>query len=39
MGSGLDVNAEKTKYMVISWDQHVGQNHNIEIGNKSFKNV
>ena len=39
MGSGLDVNAEKTKYIFMSWDQHAGQNHDIEIGNKSFKNV
>jgi hypothetical protein len=39
MGSGVDVNAEKTKCMVMSWDQHEGQNHDIEMGNKSFKNV
>jgi hypothetical protein len=28
---GLEVNAEKTKYMVMSRDQHAGQNHNIKI--------
>jgi len=26
--NGLEVNAEKTKYIVISRDQNVGQNHN-----------
>jgi nitrous oxide reductase len=26
----LEVNAEKTKYMVMSRDQHAGQNGNIE---------
>jgi hypothetical protein len=31
---GLEVNAEKTKYMVMSWDENAGQNHKIEIGNK-----
>jgi hypothetical protein len=36
---GLEVNAEKTKYMVISHDQHAGQNHNIKTGNKSFERV
>jgi hypothetical protein len=33
---GLKVNAEKTKYMVISQDQDAGQNGNMEIGTKSF---
>jgi hypothetical protein len=36
---GLEVNAEKTKYIVMSRDQHAGQNHNIKIGNKSFERV
>jgi hypothetical protein len=26
---GLEVNAEKTNYMVMSQDQNAGQNHNI----------
>jgi hypothetical protein len=39
MRSGLGVNTEKTKYMVMSLDQHAGQNHVIKIGNKSFENV
>jgi hypothetical protein len=30
---GPEVNAEKTKYMVMSRDQHEWQNHNIKIGN------
>jgi len=36
---GIEENAKKTKYMVMSQDQHAGQNHNIKIGNKSFERV
>jgi hypothetical protein len=36
---GLEVNTEKTKYMVVSHHQNVGQNHNLLIANKSFENV
>jgi len=36
--NGLKVNA-KTKYVVMSRDQHAVQNHNIMIGNKSFERV
>jgi hypothetical protein len=36
---GLEVSAEKTKYVIISRDQHAGQNHDIKIGNKSFQRV
>jgi chloramphenicol O-acetyltransferase len=36
---GLEVNCEKTKYMVMSRNQNAGQNHNIRIGNKSFERV
>jgi hypothetical protein len=36
---GLEVNAEKTKYMVMSRDQNEGQNGYIQIGNKSFETV
>jgi hypothetical protein len=36
---GLEVNAKKTKYMVMSHDQHAGQNHNVKTGNKSFERV
>jgi hypothetical protein len=31
---GLEVNAEKTKYMVMSCNQIAGQNHNIRFDNK-----
>jgi len=34
-----EVEVEKTKYMVMSQDQHAGQNHNSKIGNKSFEMV
>jgi hypothetical protein len=37
--AGLEVNDEKTRYMVISRDQHPGQNHDINIGNKLFERV
>jgi hypothetical protein len=33
------VNAEKTKYMVMSRDQNARQNGNIQIGNESFETV
>ena len=42
---GLELNVKKTKYMVMSRDQHAVQNHNIYIyiyiyiGNKSFESV
>jgi hypothetical protein len=28
---GLEVNADKTKYMITSQDQNAGRNHNIKI--------
>jgi hypothetical protein len=30
---GLEVNVEKTKYMLVSHDQNAGQNWDIKIGN------
>jgi hypothetical protein len=36
---GLELNAEKTKYMVISRNQNAGQSHNIKLDNKSFESV
>jgi hypothetical protein len=36
---GLEVNAEKTKYMVMSQNQNARQNHNIKIDDKSFERV
>jgi transposase len=37
--NGLAVNVVKTKYMVMSRDQHTGKNHNRRISNKSFNRV
>jgi hypothetical protein len=34
---GLEVNADKTKYMVMSRDQNAGRNHDIRIDNSSFE--
>jgi hypothetical protein len=36
---GLEVNVEKTKYMLLSRQQNAGQNRDIEIANRSFENV
>jgi hypothetical protein len=36
---GLEVNADKTNYMVLSRDQNAGQNHNFRIDNISFDRV
>jgi len=36
--TGLEVNAEKTKYIFMSCEQNSGQNHNIMTGNKSVAN-
>jgi hypothetical protein len=36
---GLEVNADKTKYMVMSRDQNVGRNHSIKTDNSSFEKV
>jgi hypothetical protein len=36
---GLEINAEKTKYMIMSRHQNSGQNQNIRIANKSFEKV
>jgi len=37
--TGLEVNDEKTKYMVMSRDENTGQNHNTKIDNKYFERV
>jgi hypothetical protein len=37
--TGLEVNADKTKYMVISRDQNAGQSQNIRIDNNTSKSV
>jgi hypothetical protein len=36
--TGLQVNAEKTKYVVMSQDQNVGQNYNIKTGKRILSN-
>jgi hypothetical protein len=36
---GLEVNANKTKYMVMSGDQNAGRSHNIKTDNSSFEGV
>jgi hypothetical protein len=36
---GLEVNTEKTKYMLLSLRQNARQNHDMKIGNKCFENV
>ena len=37
--TGLEVSADKTKYMVMSRDQNSGRSHNIKIDNSSFERV
>jgi hypothetical protein len=36
---GLEVNPEKTKYMLMSRSQKIGQKHSIKIANRSFEDV
>jgi hypothetical protein len=36
---GLEINAEKTKYMIMSCYPNSGQNQNIRTANESFENV
>ena len=36
---GLEVNADETKYMVVSRDQNAGRSHSIKIDNRSFERV
>jgi hypothetical protein len=37
--TGLEVNAEKTKYMVISPDHHAATKSQCKAGNKSFEKL
>ena len=37
--TGLDVNADKTKYMVMARDQNAGRSHSMKIDNRSFELV
>jgi len=34
---GLEVNADKTRYLVMSQDQNARRSHSIEIDNSSFE--
>ena len=36
---GLEVNADKTKYMIMSRDQNAGRSHSMKIDNSSIKRV
>jgi hypothetical protein len=36
---GLEINAEKTKYMIMFCHPHSGQNQNIRIANESFESM
>jgi hypothetical protein len=36
---GLEVNTQKTKHIVVSLHQNVGQDHSLLTANKSFENV
>jgi hypothetical protein len=36
---GLEINTEKTKYMLLSRHQNAGQSDDIKIANKCFENV
>jgi hypothetical protein len=36
---GLEINTEKTKYMLLSHHQNVRQNRNIKTANRLFENV
>jgi hypothetical protein len=36
---GLEVNTEKTKYMLLFRHQNTGQNHDIKISSRCFENV
>jgi hypothetical protein len=37
--SGLEVSADKTKYMIMSRDQNAGRNHSVRIDNSTFEKV
>jgi hypothetical protein len=36
---GLEVSAEKTKYMLLYRQQNAGQTHDMKTANRSFENV
>jgi len=34
--TGLEINADNTVYMAVSWDKNAGQGHSIKIDNSAF---
>jgi hypothetical protein len=36
---GLEVNIEKTKYMLVPWSQNAGRDREIKIGSRSYENL
>ena len=36
---GLEINADETKYMVMSRDQNVGRNHSVRFDNSTFERM
>jgi hypothetical protein len=36
---GLEISADKTKYMVMSRNQNAGRNHSVRIDNRTFERV
>jgi hypothetical protein len=39
MEIGLEINTEKTKYLLLSPNQNARHSHDIKIGNRCFENV
>ena len=37
--NGLEISADKSKYMVMSRDQNAGRNHSVKINNSTFERV
>jgi hypothetical protein len=38
-GTGLEIKADKTRYMAMSFDQNAEQSHNVKIDYSSFERV
>jgi hypothetical protein len=37
--NGLEVNADKTQYIIMPWDQNAGQSHSIKTENSSLERM
>jgi len=37
--NGLEVNTDKTNYMVMSWDKNAGQSHDVKSDNSPFERM